>query len=61
MEILIFPLNIFPSAPDDVRLARVSGVSEGKRGRMEAKKGESGRRETPDTDAFTGAFHPHTA
>ena len=28
---------------------------------MEAKKGESWRRETPDTDAFTGAFHPHTA
>ena len=25
------------------------------------KKGESWRRETPDTDAFTGAFHPHTA
>ena len=33
----------------------------GKRGKMEAKKGESWRRETPDTDAFTGAFHPHTA
>ena len=28
---------------------------------MEAKKGESGTRETPDTDAFTGAFHPYTA
>ena len=33
----------------------------GKRGMMEAKKGERWRRETPDTDAFTGAFHPHTA
>ena len=33
----------------------------GKRGKMEAKKGESWRRETPDTDAFTGAFHLHTA
>ena len=28
---------------------------------MEAKKGESGMRETPDADAFTGAFHPYTA
>ena len=28
---------------------------------MEAKKGKSGTRETPDTDAFTGAFHPYTA
>ena len=25
---------------------------------MEAKKGERWRRETPDTDVFTGAFHP---
>ena len=33
----------------------------GKRGKMEAKKGESWRRETPDTDAFAGTFHPHTA
>ena len=33
----------------------------GKRGKMEAKKGESWRRETPDTDAFTGTLHPHTA
>ena len=33
----------------------------GKRGKMEAKKGERWRRETPDTDAFTGAFHPHAA
>ena len=33
----------------------------GKSGKTEAKKGESWRRETPDTDAFTGAFHPHTA
>ena len=33
----------------------------GKRGKMEAKKGESWSRETPDTDAFTWAFHPHTA
>ena len=33
----------------------------GKRGKMEVKKGERWRRETPDTDAFTGAFHPHTA
>ena len=32
-----------------------------KRGKMEAKKGESWSRETPDTDAFTGAFHPDTA
>ena len=32
-----------------------------KRGKMEVKKGESWRRETPDTDAFSGAFHPHTA
>ena len=31
------------------------------RGKMEAKKGESWMRETPDTDAFTGAFHTHTA
>ena len=30
----------------------------GKRGKMKAKKGESWRR---DTDAFTGALHPHTA
>jgi len=28
---------------------------------MEAKKGERGRRKTPDTDAFTGAFLSHTA
>ena len=28
---------------------------------MEAKRGENRRRETADTDAFTGAFHPHTA
>ena len=33
----------------------------GKRGKMEAKKGESGMREMPDADAFTGAFHPYTA
>ena len=33
----------------------------GKRGKMETKKGDSWRRETPDTDAFTGTFHPHTA
>ena len=33
----------------------------GKRGKMEAKKGESWRRETPDTDAIAGAFHSHTA
>ena len=32
----------------------------GKRRKMEAKKGDSWRRETPDTDTFTGAFHPHT-
>ena len=25
---------------------------------MEAKRGENRRRETADTDAFTGAFHP---
>ena len=40
-------------------LVRMSGGSPeyqvflGKRGNMEAKKGESWRRETPDTDAFT--------
>ena len=43
-----------------MKLAWVSGVS-GEKGKMEAKRGESWRRETPDTDAFTGAFHPHTA
>ena len=31
------------------------------RGKREAKKGESERRETTDTDALTGAFHLHTA
>ena len=33
----------------------------GKRGKMEAKKGKSWRRQTPDTDAFAVAFHPHSA
>ena len=33
----------------------------GKGGKMEGKKGESWRRETPDPDAFAGAFHSHTA
>ena len=46
-------------------LAWVSGVSgeKGKAGsgKLEVEKGESWRRETPDTDAFIGAFHPHRA
>ena len=34
----------------------------GKGGKMEGTKGESWfRRETPDPDAFAGAFHSHTA
>ena len=41
-------------------LAWVSGVS-GEKGKDGSEKGESWRRETPDTDSFTGAFHPHTA
>ena len=41
-------------------IAWVSGGSGGKGERWKRKR-ESWRRETPDTDAFSEAFHPHTA
>ena len=33
----------------------------GKRGKVKAKKGDSSKRETPDTDAFNEALHLHVS
>ena len=46
------------TAPQNV--AWVSGVSGGKGERWKRKR-ERAEGDSPDTDAFTGAFHPHTA